>query len=166
MSIQTELTRITNAKSAIKTAIEGKGVTVPDGTLLDGMAALIDSIESSAGGGFVSGTITPASSAIQTITHNLGKQPTGIAIWCSLSASQNKKNGVYFAVGDENGQYYCGYFGSTMEGYYESPISGFKVNCFIAEANDTTFKCAIFGTNVNSAFANLLIGVEYRWYVW
>ena len=45
MSIQTELTRITNAKAAIKTAVEGKGVTVPDGTLLDGMAALIESIE-------------------------------------------------------------------------------------------------------------------------
>ena len=45
MSIQTELTRLTNAKAAIKTAIEGKGVTVPDGTLLDGMAALIASIE-------------------------------------------------------------------------------------------------------------------------
>ena len=45
MSIQTELTRLTNAKAAIKTAIEGKGVTVPDTTLLDGMAALIESIE-------------------------------------------------------------------------------------------------------------------------
>ena len=45
MSIQTELTRITNAKAAIKAAIEGKGVTVPDGTLLDGMASLIESIE-------------------------------------------------------------------------------------------------------------------------
>ena len=44
MSIQTELTRITNAKAAIKTAIEGKGVTVPDATLLDGMASLIESI--------------------------------------------------------------------------------------------------------------------------
>lgn len=49
MSIQTELTRITNAKAAIKTAIEGKGVTVPDGTLLDGMAALIESIEAGSG---------------------------------------------------------------------------------------------------------------------
>ena len=65
MSIQTELTRITNAKAAIKTAIEGKGVTVPDGTLLDGMAALIESIE--AGGGDFSpfsiitwGTYVPA----------------------------------------------------------------------------------------------------------
>ena len=66
MGIQTELTRITNAKAAIKTAIEGKGVTVPDGTLLDGMAALIESIE--AGGGsswtdsysvFATGTFTP-----------------------------------------------------------------------------------------------------------
>ena len=45
MSIQTELTRITNAKAAIQTAIEGKGVTVPDATLLDGMAALIEGIE-------------------------------------------------------------------------------------------------------------------------
>ena len=45
MSIQTELTRLTNAKAAIQTAIEGKGVTVPSDTLLDGMAALIESIE-------------------------------------------------------------------------------------------------------------------------
>ena len=45
MRIQTELTRIINAKAAIKTAIEGKGITVPDATLLDGMAALIESIE-------------------------------------------------------------------------------------------------------------------------
>ena len=65
MSIQTELTRITNAKAAIKAAIEGKGVTVPDATLLDGMAALIESIE--AGGGstepyakIITGTHTPA----------------------------------------------------------------------------------------------------------
>ena len=59
MSIQTELTRITNAKAAIKTAIEGKGVTVPDGTKLDGMAALIESIE--AGDAEIySGSLTPA----------------------------------------------------------------------------------------------------------
>ena len=65
MSIQTELTRIINAKAAIKTAVEGKGVTVPDGTLLDGMAALIESIEAGGGGGIgeyaiESGTFTPA----------------------------------------------------------------------------------------------------------
>ena len=45
--------------ASIVAAIEGKGVTVPDGTLLDGMAALIESIE--AGGGSatsITGTIT------------------------------------------------------------------------------------------------------------
>lgn len=81
MSIQTELTRITNAKAAIKAAIEGKGVTVPDGTLLDGMASLIESIE--AGGGNFSvetGSITFAESYKPNLTplvisHSLGKTP-------------------------------------------------------------------------------------------
>ncbi len=45
MSVQTEITRIESAKTAISTAIEGKGVTVPEGTKLDGLAALVASIE-------------------------------------------------------------------------------------------------------------------------
>jgi hypothetical protein len=49
MSIATEISRLQSAKAAIKTAIEGKGVTVPSATLLDGYAALISSIP--AGGG-------------------------------------------------------------------------------------------------------------------
>ena len=51
MSIQTEITRIESAKTAIATAIEGKGVTVPNGTKLDGMASLIESIEAGGSGG-------------------------------------------------------------------------------------------------------------------
>lgn len=75
MSIQTELTRITNAKATIKTAVEGKGVTVPDGTLLDGMAALIDSIE--AGGGTGAGDlfyteVTPATGG-EVLTLEVGE---------------------------------------------------------------------------------------------
>ena len=45
MSVQTEIDRIKNAKTAISTAIASKGVNVPDGTKLDGMAPLINSIE-------------------------------------------------------------------------------------------------------------------------
>ena len=45
MSIQTELTRLTNAKAGIQAGMEGKGVTVPSGTLLDGMASLVEAIE-------------------------------------------------------------------------------------------------------------------------
>ena len=80
MSIQTELTRITNAKAAIKTAIEGKGITVPSDTLLDGMAALIESIE--AGGGAVKysyGSFTPSETTslnrAYAIEHNSGFVP-------------------------------------------------------------------------------------------
>ena len=61
MSIQTELARLTNAKATIQTAIERKGVTVPDGTLLDGMAVLIESIEAGGGGNIVAGSFTPTS---------------------------------------------------------------------------------------------------------
>lgn len=83
MSIQTELTRLTNAKAAIKAAIEGKGVTVPDATLLDGMAALIESIEAGGGGGFqvALGTFTPAETKALnslppvSIEHNAGFTP-------------------------------------------------------------------------------------------
>ena len=37
-----EAVRLANAKTAIATAIEGKGVAVPEGTKLDGMAALVE----------------------------------------------------------------------------------------------------------------------------
>lgn len=75
MSIQTELTRLTNAKAAIKAAIEGKGVTVPEATLLDGMAALIESIEAGGGGGDFNFDgyigITKATSGTYTVTENM-----------------------------------------------------------------------------------------------
>ena len=45
MSISSEITRISNAKTAISESIANKGVTVPSGTKIDGMATLIDSIQ-------------------------------------------------------------------------------------------------------------------------
>lgn len=66
MSIKTEITRLQNAKASIKTAIEGKGVAVPDGTKLDGMAALVDSISS--GGGSSSETWVLNLSGVLTST--------------------------------------------------------------------------------------------------
>ena len=87
MSIQTELTRLTNAKAAIKTAIEGKGVTVPSGTLLDGMAALIESIEAG-GGQLVSGTFTVES---DTSLYNIDYIPQSVderPLWLIIIAEK------------------------------------------------------------------------------
>ena len=89
MSIQTDLTRIKNAKAAIKAAVEGKGVTVPDGTLLDGMASLIESIQT--GGGEVAyGTITPAdmTAAQLEIEHGLGVVPGFVMICAADNTNQ------------------------------------------------------------------------------
>ena len=72
MSIQTELTRITNAKAAIKTAIEGKGVTVPAGTLLDGMASLVDSIPAGSTPSLQSKSVTYTANGTDTITPDDG----------------------------------------------------------------------------------------------
>ena len=90
MSIQTELTRIINAKAAIKTAVEGKGVTVPDGTLLDGMAALIESIEAGGGGNFeVSiGIITPSEATTSlSWEHGLSKAPSFVMLFLQAGYS-------------------------------------------------------------------------------
>lgn len=52
MSIATEITRLQTAKADLKTSIEGKGVTVPSATKIDGYADLVDSIQTGGGGAF------------------------------------------------------------------------------------------------------------------
>ena len=102
MSIDTELARLTNAKAAIKAAIEGKGVTVPNGTLLDGMASLIEGIEAGGGALVATGSITPESDGAITITHNFGdgynnrSKILGKTTILIVAASPNDiSNGVY-----------------------------------------------------------------------
>ena len=115
MSIQTELTRIINAKAAIKAAVEGKGVTVPDGTLLDGMAALIESIEAGGGGGVLptpftnitTGTFILASLSYcnkYPITHGLGIVPTLFAVYNDVNVSSSSSVAfiIYLAHSNRN----------------------------------------------------------------
>lgn len=48
MGVQEQITRLSDAKDDIAAAITAKGVTVPDGTKLDGMSALINDISQAA----------------------------------------------------------------------------------------------------------------------
>ena len=117
MSIQTELTRIANAKAAIKTAIEGKGITVPDGTLLDGMASLIESIEAGGGGFQVAlGTFTPAATRALnqlpplSIAHTAGFTPDAFIFYKTESSSYDMiaisaKGSIFW--GGSNSYYTC-----------------------------------------------------------
>lgn len=120
MSIQTELTRITNAKAAIKAAIEGKGVTVPDGTLLDGMAALIESIEAGGGGSgnFATGTFTTTDDITSdvVINHNLGVKPKFIIVLCTDYSAYNSSRPELLSF------YYLYQYSSTNYGHkYQAP---------------------------------------------
>ena len=71
MSVQSEIIRLENAKNSISTAITNKGVTVPSGTKLDGMAALIGSIESS-GSNLQTKSVTYTENGTNTITPDDG----------------------------------------------------------------------------------------------
>ena len=119
MSIQTELTRITNAKAAIKTAIEGKGVTVPAGTLLDGMAPLIASIQAGGSNKLYCETVTfEADKTTYEINHDLGERPNFL-LYFTLSTNSSLStyrtpaallfvsNGImyYASVGTGNSSY-------------------------------------------------------------
>lgn len=140
MSIQTELTRITNAKSAIKAAIEGKGVTVPTGTLLDGMAALIKSIEAGGGAGIATGSFTNISQENYSteITHGLGKIPKIVIIlWDDTTL--NSVNGTNLYIGGF--AYQDGEFNNSVKMLSVNPVyqNTYMISLFCCKLNDVTY---------------------------
>lgn len=57
MSIQSEITRIENAKSSIKSAIESKGVSVPANAKIDDYGDLVNQITQDGSGGETGGNL-------------------------------------------------------------------------------------------------------------
>ena len=76
MSVSSEITRLENAKTAIKTAIKGKGVAVPDETKVDGLATLIDDIFSPE---VQEKSVVPSKTA-QTVTPDSGKLLSKVSV--------------------------------------------------------------------------------------
>lgn len=129
MSVQSEITRLENAKAAIKAAIEGKGVTVPDTTLLDGMASLIESIE--AGGGSatsITGTITLNGAwgevnllTYEELTNVFGETlPTLFVAIYRTSYASSHTNGCLWVSNQENAIYL--YRSSGTSGFANSAV--------------------------------------------
>ncbi len=150
----------------IANAIRAKGGTSGQFAFPDGFVSAVQAIEAGGGTGVVSGTITPAASDVQTITHGLGKQPTGILIFQDNKSPSSKTEGVYAAFGDQNGQGGVAYIVNELLGFFPTSISEFSANCFITDANAETFKVALFGSINTVVFTSLIAGIEYRWYAW
>lgn len=150
--------------TGVANAIRSKaGIT---GTFpLSEFASKIESI--SAGASVLSGTFKPTSSAIQTITHNLGKTPSGIIIYYPISATTIPSNGLYFAFGTTNTQFGA-MSNNNKSGFTfgtNSITSSGERTSFIANANSTTFQVAVFRT-ATSASVYLVPNKTYYWYVW
>ena len=72
MSVQSEITRLSDNVTAALAAIADKGVTVPDGSNSDSLAALIESIEAGGAGELFHAEITPATSG-EVLTFEVGE---------------------------------------------------------------------------------------------
>ena len=161
MSVQTELTRIKNSKAAIKAAIEGKGVTVPEATLLDGMASLIESIETGGGGFQVAlGTFTPAETKSLNslpplqIEHNAGFTPDAFIFYKTESGAYDMiaisaKCDIFWGNGSTYYQCYVMCKGSSTMG--EGVLRPYPAteNVAYIRSNDSSHK--------------VTAGQEYRW---
>lgn len=151
--------------TGVANAIRSKaGIT---GTFpLSEFASKIESISAEAS--VLSGTFKPTSSEIQTITHNLGKTPSGILIYYPIdSATTTLSNGLYFAFGNTNTQFGA-MSNNNKSGFTfgtNSITSSGAITSFIANANSTTFQVAVFRT-ATSASVYLVPNKTYYWYVW
>ena len=133
MSIQTDLTRIKNAKAAIKAYIEGNGLTVPDATLLDGMALMLESIESGVSGVWC-GSVTLASDA-----RNLFVSPVvGDELYNAVE--RNKVIGIALETGNtEDTKVRClGGGGITNANNREIDIGVYYNNGYSPHSNDSS----------------------------
>lgn len=164
MSIQTDLTRIKNAKAAIKAAIEGKGVTVPTWTLLDGMAALIESIEAGGGAKIATGSFTNISQENYSteITHGLGTIPKIVIIlWDDITL--NSVNGTNLYIGGF--AYQDGEFNNSVKMLSVNPVyqNTYMLSLFCCKLNDVHYYngfdirgsspskyCSIYNVNENT----------------
>ena len=140
MSIQTELTRITNAKAAIKAAVEGKGVTVPNGTLLDGMASLIESIEAGGGAKIATGSFTNIRQENYSteITHGLGTIPKIVIIlWDDITL--DSVNGTTLYIGGF--AYQDGEFNNSVKMLSVNPVyqNTYMLSLFCCKLNDVNY---------------------------
>ena len=166
MSIQTELTRLTNAKAAIKAAIEGKGVTVPDATLLDGMASLIESIEVGGSSDYTPfelvtmGTIIPTEDTDNLaipIPDNIGTN-TLRAIWLIAN------NSIDDYAGSIEPRYQISWYISILGKYKYTRITACRGNNQMYSPVTNYTSNNIDGNNIKSFNSHYFVaGVDYQY---
>ena len=168
MSIQTDLTRIKNAKAAIKAYIEGNGLTVPDATLLDGMALMLESIEAGGGAKYSYGSFTPSETTSLTtayaIEHNSGfvpnifivtKSKSGTYVQYSIRFAASLPRSLFKGEAIDYNSYSCYVFGWGSANYD-------KAVGIVGIGNEITSTVAYIRSN--AADNKVVAGETYLWF--
>ena len=146
MSVQSEITRLETAKSDIATAITNKGVTVPSGTKLDGMAALIGSIESGGAPSLQSKSVTYTSNGTATITPDEGYDGlSNVDVTVDVAGSGEEMVNVSFK--DTNFNRYYTIYSYDENGNLFCVIDDVQIN-----STPSVFKVAKRGFVITSSF--------------
>lgn len=148
MSIATEITRLQTAKADLKTSIEGKGVTVPSATKIDGYADLVGSIPSG-GGGYT----------VEEIFQ--GDEPSGVVSFVATKnllgyAISGRRNLTELTI-DLSGDY-------NLSGRYAITENS-ALQKLVLQYSETTEASSIlydYGVSGNSALATLILRGKYR----
>ena len=87
MSIESEITRLVNAKRALRSWLVSKGIGVPSSTLLPDMVELLDNVQTGSGSG-------TAETSVVTVDNSVGTAITVVA----PTGSKSVANGASVAV--------------------------------------------------------------------
>ena len=128
MSIASEISRLQTAKADLKTAIEGKGVTVPSSTKLDGYADLVDSIETGGGGGTMY-TYICLGGMMDSLSVSEASHLEGAQMWWPMFRMWDFVDDMP----DPNSQYYYRFTGGYLDNSNNHTIHGMCVG----DENDT-----------------------------
>ena len=107
MSIESEITRLVNAKSALRSWLVSKGIGVPSSALLPDMVELLDNVQTGS---------SSAETSVVTVTNSVG---TGITV-VSPSGSKSIVSGLSLTVTVPKGSLVAVLPGT----YYAEPKSG------------------------------------------
>lgn len=179
MSVQSEITRLSDNVTAALAAIADKGVTVPDGSNSDSLAALIAAIEAGGGSDNVdlsgfpniskvkTGSFTLTSNAsIYEVSHGLGELPKIFVCLVNGSSKINKAFACAVASQVPDGTYYNSlsrYYGTyysvnvSEESRPESTaLSSYKIYLITEE---------VVGMGASTTqYFSFMANTEYRWF--